>query len=344
MILFPYFELAASLFTLLFAFIIFSRHYENRTARFFARFALLAFFASIIEYSARIAFTLELAGAINRVSASLWAFVFPAFAHFCLIFAKKNSFLKSKIALFVLYLPASVLSFLFLFTDLMYKRHDIYHFGIANQPAPFYWLFAINTFVYVLWGILVLLKKSKTSPQATVRSQALFIAVGSFFPAVIGIITDELLPLALGYRPFPPTCIFGIAVMNFVIFLAMRKYALFSISPALAADIIIETMPDALLVTDLEGRIILVNDEAHKFFHVPKEEIFGRHIDKLFEKKEEYIKLYEEVVVKNIEIERFSANLVDPLGEKIPALINANKMKDSLGSTLGVVYIIRDSL
>ena len=78
-ILFPYFELAASLFILLLCFQIFTRHYENRVARFFAMFAMMAFLAAILEYSLRIAFTLELARDLNRIAASLWAFVFAMF-------------------------------------------------------------------------------------------------------------------------------------------------------------------------------------------------------------------------------------------------------------------------
>jgi len=340
--IFPYFELAASLFILLFAFSIYSRHYENPTARFFARFALLAFFASILEYSLRIAFTLELAGILNRFSASLWSFVFPVFTHFCLIFSQKDSFLKKWFSLPILYFPAALLSVLFLFTNFMYVRHDIYHFGIANQPAPLYWLFALNTIIYVSWGIILLVNQYLSNPQIIERSQAALIAVGSILAGIVGIFTDEILPLVQGYRLFPPTCVFDIAIMIFFIYLAMRRYALFAISPALAADIIIETMPDSMVMTDLEGRVILVNEEAHKYFRAPKEKIVGSPIEELFLDKEKYNSLYERIVFKNKEILRYAADLVDPLGETIPSLINANKVRDALGASMGVVYIIRD--
>lgn len=340
--LFPYFELAAALFTLLFAFDIYSRHYENPTARFFARFALLAFFASIFEYSLRIAFTLELAGLLNRFSASLWSFVFPAFAHFCLIFSKKDPFLKKWFALPILYLPAGLLSVLFLFTNFMYVRHDIYHFGIANQPAPLYWLFVLNTVVYVFWGAVLLMSEYLSNQQIIERAQAALIAIGSIIAGVVGLITDEILPLIQGYRIAPPTCVFDIAILISFIYLAMRRYALFAISPALAADIIIETMPDAMVMTDLEGRVILVNEEAHKYFKVKKEKIVGSPIEELFLNKDKYSVLYEKLVFKNKEISRYAVDLLDPLGETIPSLINANKVRDALGASMGIVYIIRD--
>jgi len=340
--LFPYFELLASLFTLLFAFSIFNRHYENKLARFFGRFALIAFLASILEYSVRIAFTLELASLLNRFSGVFWCLLFPVYAHFCLIFAKKDELLENRFFLALLYLPSIVLSVLFLAGNIMFIRHEIYPFGIATQPSAFYWLYALLTIAYTLWGFVILISYSNTSKDNVEKSQALLIAYGATIPAVAGIMIDEVLPLLMGYRLFPPTCIFGLAIMSFVIFIAMQRYALFAISPSLAADIIVETMPDSMLVTDLEGRVLLLNDEAQKFFHVEKDKIVGMPIDELFMEKDKYYKLYDQIVYKNQEIERFPADLQNPRGEKIPSLINANKLRDALGASLGVVYVIRD--
>jgi PAS domain S-box-containing protein len=137
-------------------------------------------------------------------------------------------------------------------------------------------------------------------------------------------------------------CSSDLALLNFFIFLAMRNYSLFAISPALAAETIIETMPDSLLVTDLDGQVILLNDEAKKFFHVPKEEIVGKLVCELFKDRGKYDKLYDEVVNQGQEIVRYPADLLNPRGEFFPCLINANKVCDALGAALGVVYIIRD--
>lgn len=339
---FPYLELAASLFILLLAFQIWTRHYEDRLARFFSLFAALAFLAAILTYSMRIAFTLELARDLNRLSATLWAFVFALYAHFALLFSKKKKFLSNPASYALLYLPPALLGALFLFTDLMYARYEIWNIGIVSVPAPLYSLFTLQVAGCCVWGIILLFNYARHTPQKTERQQALLIVVGSLVPLVVGIINDMVVPAVTGSRATPPTVIFDVALMNLFIFIAMRRYSLFAISPALAADIIIETMPDSLLVTDLEGRVLFLNDEAHKFFHADKDKIVGSQIDKLFVDKSKYAKIYEEVVSNNLEIERFAAELIDPLGEEIPSLINANKVKDSFGATMGVVYVIRD--
>ena len=170
---FPYFELAASLFTLLLAFQIWTRHYENKVARFYGLFALVAFLASILTYSLRIAFTLEIAADINRISGTLWAFVFALYAHFALLFTKKHRFLAKPISYVLLYLPPTILGYLFIFTDRMYLRHEIWNIGIVSTPAPLYSLFTLEAFAFCLLGIVVLLTHAWRSPQKTTDDSSL---------------------------------------------------------------------------------------------------------------------------------------------------------------------------
>lgn len=339
---FSYFELASSLFILLLAFHIWTRHHENKTARFFAFFALIAFFAAILEYSSRIAFTLEAARDIDRVCVVFWALSFSMFAHFSFVFTKKIAFLKNRLAPIFFYLPSAIVGGLFLFTNTMYTRFEIWPIGIVSQPSVWYSIFMAQTIFYCSISLAVLYHYGFTARQKTEQIRSLFIATGCTFPLVVGIITDQVIPIAFGARLTPPTAVFCMALMNFFIYMAMRNYSLFSISPSLAADIVIETMPDSLIITDLDGRVVLLNEDAKKFFHANKEQILGRPIFALFKDKGLYSKLYSEVVDKNLEIKRFEADLLDPLGETIPALINANKLHDALGAILGIVYVIRD--
>jgi PAS domain S-box-containing protein len=340
---FPYFELAASLFVLLFSYHIWTRHHENRAARFFSRFATVAFLACIFTYSFRIAFTLEIAQDINRLAVTLIAFSFSIFAHFALIFTHKETFLRKPFALPILYLPPALIGILFCCTNAMYLRHEIFNYGIASIPAPAYWLFILTSMAYAVWGFSLFLSYAKTAPQKIEKEQALLIAFGSLIPVVIGLIFDEILPVVFQMRLIPPTVVFDFAFMTFFIYLAMRKYSLFAISPALAADVIIEAMPDSLLITDLDGQIIFINEEARKFFHASEETVAGKCIANLFKDKAKYKQLYDEVVEKKLVVELFQAELVDPLGERIPALINARLLREKfVGSAMGIVFIVRD--
>ncbi|MBI5400214.1 PAS domain-containing protein [Candidatus Saganbacteria bacterium] len=342
-ILFPYFELVASLFILLLCFQIFTRHYENKLARFFALFAFIGFLATILEYSSRIAFTLEFASGLHCLSTILWTFLFPLFANFSFLFAKKDKFLASPWSKVFLYLPAIILTILLGFPALLFQRYEIWSIGIVSQPTPLYWLFTLHGLFFGLLGIMTLFQIGFNAAQKTVRSQALLIAIGSILPLTIGVINDEILPLVLGQRITAPTAIFGLAIMNFFIFLAMRRYSLFAVSPSFAADVIIETMPDALLATDLEGRILFANEEAVRLFHGKCDKLIGYEFCQLFKDKKKYEQLYDEVVLRKKEILRFEADLVDPKGELLPSLINANLLRDKvIGDMLGIIFVVRD--
>jgi len=341
--IFPYFELTASLFILLLAFQIWTRHYENPLARFFATFAVVAFAATILEYSSRIAFTLELGRDLDRLCSSLWALAFPLFAHFAILFTKKESLLERRFSLVLLYLPPALLSILFIFTNIMFTRFEIWSIGIVSQPSPWYVLFMINSVVYSTFAVCLLFGYSRTAAQKSERFASGLIAFGLLVPMVVGFFTDELLPIIYGTRLTPPTAVFDLAVMCLFIYLAMRNYSLFAISPALAAETIIETMPDSLIVTDIDGRIIFINEEAQKLFHSPEKAVAGRCIADLFTDKAKFEQLYSEVVGKKLEVERFSAELIDPLGEKIPALVNANLLREKIvGEIIGIVFVLRD--
>jgi hypothetical protein len=298
--IFPYFELVASLVILLLAFRIWTSHYENSLARFFATFAVIAFAATVLEYSSRIAFTLDLGRDIDRLSSALWVFVFPAFAHFAILFTKKEGWLKQKAAVFWFYLFPAVVAGLFLFTNIMYLRYEIWSVGIVSIPSAWSSLFLLDTVFFAALAVVLLWQYSFKSHQQSERLSARLIAAGVLLPLVVGVVTDELLPLIFGTRLTPPTAVFDLAVMNLFIYFAMRNYSLFAISPALAAETIIETMPDSLIVTDIDGRVLLLNEEAHKFFHAPKEAIIGRCIADLFIDKNKYDQLYCEVVEKKL--------------------------------------------
>src|SRR3989339_101350 len=342
-IFYSYFELMASLFILLMSFYIFSRYHDDKAARFYARLSLVGFFAAIFEYSMRIAFTLEIARGINRISIIFLSFMLAMFVQFAMIFTRRYSWLSNRITYIILYLPAIIVSSLFLFTNLMYSYYEIRDIGIVSQPSPLYWIFTIYSLAYVLLACYLFVSCARrVCHHPIIQKQSEIIAMGAMLSLLLASITDQIIPLIYGTRIFPPTVVFSVALMGLFVFIAMRKYNLFTVSPGFAAETIIETMPDSLMITDLEGRVLSLNKEAQKFFHVPKEQIIGKPICKLFKDVNKYNQLFCEVADKNLEIQRFETDLIDPQGEKIPSIINANKVRDSFGITIGVVYVIRD--
>lgn len=87
---------------------------------------------------------------------------------------------------------------------------------------------------------------------------------------------------AFGVPVYP----FGyVAVTAFIILsvYAIRRYHLMDITPALAAQQILETMQGAVLVTDLKGIIRVVNKAACRMFGYQESEVLGMSIGRIIE-------------------------------------------------------------
>jgi PAS domain-containing protein len=63
---------------------------------------------------------------------------------------------------------------------------------------------------------------------------------------------------------------------------ASLKYKLFDITPATAADNIIATMPDALLLIDANGDVLTINDSTLKMLGYDRRDLIGRPVIELF--------------------------------------------------------------
>ena len=103
------------------------------------------------------------------------------------------------------------------------------------------------------------------------RSKALFIA---FCVAYLGSF-DYLPALGVGLYPFGYLPVLGFIILTAR---AVWRYRLVDITPASAANEIINAMADALLVMDNEGFVRVANGAACRLFHQTEDELVGSHI------------------------------------------------------------------
>ena len=80
-----------------------------------------------------------------------------------------------------------------------------------------------------------------------------------------------------------------IATLFFSIFVgyAVVKYDLFTFDAAIAAENILTTMPDSLILADVNGKILRVNERLVNFTGYTKEELIGKSIAKLCAENQE---------------------------------------------------------
>jgi PAS domain S-box-containing protein len=112
---------------------------------------------------------------------------------------------------------------------------------------------------------------------------------------------------------------------------------------ALAADIIIANAPDPVFVSDLEGKILQANDAVSELLGFRKDEVVEQSLQRFISPEEtrEFVAALDEVVergvTRNVVLNPRSAS-----GEVIPTSLNASALRDSEGSVIGAIGVLRD--
>jgi PAS domain S-box-containing protein len=113
--------------------------------------------------------------------------------------------------------------------------------------------------------------------------------------------------------------------------------------PTLAADIIIANAPDPVFVCDLEGKILEANDAVSRLLGLRRDEVLEQSISRFLgpDEAREFVVALREVVerdvTRNVRLQPRSAS-----GEMIPTTLNASALRDTDGSIIGAIGILRD--
>jgi len=113
--------------------------------------------------------------------------------------------------------------------------------------------------------------------------------------------------------------------------------------PTLAADIIIANAPDPVFVCDLEGKILEANDAVSRLLGLRRDEVLEQSISRFLGQDEarEFVVALREVVerdvTRNVRLQPRSAS-----GEMIPTTLNASALRDTDGTIIGAIGILRD--
>src|SRR5256884_376539 len=111
----------------------------------------------------------------------------------------------------------------------------------------------------------------------------------------------------------------------------------------LAADLIIANAPDPVFVCDLEGKILEANEAVSRLLGLRRDEVLEQSISRFLGQDEarEFVVALREVVerdvTRNVRLQPRSAS-----GEMIPTTLNASALRDTDGSIIGAIGILRD--
>ena len=225
------------------------------------------------------------------------------------------------------------------------------HLGSEYTRQTFGWVTVWTRsawpFVYYAYPILaaagaiwVIAEYRRRSTSARERRQNLALIITIVVPIVFGAVTNAVLPKLTTIR-FPELAgVFGLVWAGGLYYSATR-YGLPAFSPNAAADEILATMVDSLILLAPDLRIVNANRATLDLMGYRKSELVGKPGEMLFALPGSFRDATREVAagkaIRQKEITALARN-----GREIPASISARLMRDSSGLAIGSVWVLHD--
>jgi len=286
----------------------------------------------------------EVVGFFVNIGSLGWVNFAAFFLWFTLVFTGKKKILKKKwfypllFGIPLLFVYKQWTNYIFVdYLEEWYGWRGIY--GTSAWPYLFflYYLSAMGIAFYILIDFM------KNIPDSNKKKQAKIIFVTMLISLVLGSVTDVVFTLA-NVHVIPNIANAFLLIWALGVIHAMVKYNFLTITPATAADNIISTMFECLVLLDLEGNIAAVNKAAADVLGYNEEELKNMPVHTLFA-EEELEKGVLEVLMstgdgtnlKNKELILKTKN-----GENIPVIFSSSVLKDETGTAAGIVCVGQD--
>ncbi len=279
----------------------------------------------------------------NQEAVSIWwaktsnigiSFIPAGIYHFAVVALRVDK--KHRTTIWTGWILSTLFSIIAINTDLIVKGVIHYTWGYQGAMAPQNTLLIIYMLTFYGLGLRHFwLGQKQAAPNSVQyhRIKAYFIAFGI---GSLGLV-DYLPGLGVPIFPFG---FFAIFIALWILETTISRYRLVDISPRFAAQNIIDTMNDALLVLDAEGIIRLVNNPTTQVLGHSTPDLVGKHISAFFN---DVVSLDQTAVAAGRkQAQQLDLSYDHPDGRKQVLNLSASVMKDANGRLLANVYIVRD--
>ena len=321
--------------------IVYSFNRKSILNKIFLLTALAAFFYSFTTVMMWTATDFASASFWNKMG-TIWPFFVALVATFALVFTE-NKWIKNKLNYLILFLPA-VAFWLIDFSTYLINRSPVMEYWGYNDVASGTWIYygsIIWTIVLPIVAFVLCFRYYRQTNDILQRQRRKYVAIGFAIPIAAFISTNmvaRMIDMDIPNLGFIATLFFSCFVGYAVV-----KYDLFTFDAALAAENILTTMPDSLILADMNARILRVNDRLVNFIGYEKEELVGKSITKLCAENQEKtcVNFLEELASKKI-IRNRELIVQNMSGAKLNVLFSGSIVKSKIGHDIGIAFIIHD--
>ncbi|MFQ5584053.1 MAG: PAS domain S-box protein, partial [Calditrichia bacterium] len=287
--------------------------------------------------------SLETVRLMENLSSFGWIGLFSFFFLFILLFTEQKKILRSRIFHFFNFsLPAF---FIYLqWTGSLVVNFTLQSYGWNFVWTPSLWTYLFFTYCYSisLISVYLLIKYIRASSKPIPAKEAKIILMTIAATIIFSSLTEIIFPI-LGFYSIPNMgdvfSLIWVAGLVYVI----TKYKFFALTPFSAAEEIISTMSDSLLLLDSAGKIKEINFATSRLLNYEKDELRGKHISFIMpEENPKNFELLQRCETENIK--HAITTFTSKEGELIPVSFSSSLMIDPEGTTRGIICIARDMI
>ena len=339
--IFAWLSLIASISCLFLGITVYSFNRKSILNKIFLLTALAAFFYAFTTVMMWAAPNFANANLWNKMG-TIWPFFVALVATFALVFTE-NKWIKNKLNYLILFLPAVAFWLIDLSTSLI-NRPPVMEYWGYNDVASGTWVYygsIIWTIALPILAFVLSFRYYHKAEDIMQKQRRKYVTIGFAIPIAAFISTNmvaRIIDMGIPNLGFIATLFFS----GFVGY-AIVKYDLFTFDAALAAENILITMPDSLILADANAKILRVNERLVNFIGYEKEELIGKSITKLCIENEEktFMNILEELTNKKI-IRNHELIFQNKSGARLNVFFSGSIVKSKLGHNIGLVCIIHD--
>ncbi len=262
--------------------------------------------------------------------------------HFFLIYSEKKKLLKKWWTYVVLYLPVVAfwgfeLSGNFYAKDYLYTKYG--WVLITNSESILALTFLVLTLIYGIIGIGMAFLWWRKAKSKRAFKQGRVIIVSAFTSTALTLV---LYVFSRFNDKFPSLDSIASTIWSLGILYGIVKYKFMILTPEMAAEQILETISESVIILDEEGGIISSNKETISLSGYTLDELIGKPLGTLFSEDEKFAqenlkKLFEECPIHNME-----TYFVPKNNQSIPVIFSASAYKSDEEGLLGYIAVARD--
>ncbi len=268
----------------------------------------------------------------------LWPIVPAILLHISLIFTGKTNILKNKLTYVLIYAPALIIAILAVDTNWLLEGIIKEYWGWTYLYPKTSLLFYIMSFWTVLCAFLagVICLWYYLKSKDIKKLQTKYLIAGLYLPLLISMFSDVIMP-NMSIRIPETTMMMSTVGIGFISY-GVWKYRFPALTAAIAADQIVSTMSNFLIMLDHDRNIITINNATTALLGFSKEELIGKPLEYLF--KDHTLETTNKLPNNTSDtIVNFETCLKSKYGEFIPVLLSKSIIKDENGNVMGIVCI-----